>query len=183
MKKVCAWCSKDLGTVPAPSGIHSETIITHGICYKCANKIFLELGVELKVFLDSLAAPVLIVGETGNVKTANKQAQALLQKDLLDIEGYQGGNVFECAYAQLQEGCGNTIHCSGCTIRRTVMDTFQSGKSHLKTPAYLNVGDPDDCQKIDLLISTEKVRDVVLLRIDEFGGNEEAQPAAAPNFY
>ncbi len=57
------------------------------------------------------------------------------------------------------------------------MDTFQTGKSHLNTPACLNRGDPDDCRKIDMLISTEKVMDVVLLRIDEFGGRTETQPA------
>ncbi len=98
MKKVCAWCRKELGAVPPHSDNHSETIITHGICYTCANTIFLELGVELKAFLDSLAAPVVVVGKTGNIKSANKQAQALLQKVLADIEGYKGGNVFECAY-------------------------------------------------------------------------------------
>lgn len=179
MKKVCAWCNKELGAVPDPSGIHSESIITHGICHNCANKIFLKMGMKLITFLDSLDAPVVIVTETGNVKTANKQAQELLQKDLSDIEGFESGEVFKCAYSKLPEGCGKTIHCSGCTIRKTVMDTFQSGKSHKKTPAYLNVDDPENSQKIDLLISTEKVGEVVLLRIDEFGGNESAQPIAA----
>jgi hypothetical protein len=47
------------------------------------------------------------------------------------------------------------------------MDTFRSGKSHLRTPAYLNRGNPDDFEKIDFLISTEKVKGVVMLRIDK----------------
>lgn len=55
------------------------------------------------------------------------------------------------------------------------MDTFQSGESHLKTPAYLNTGTPDDCKKVDFLISTEKVKEVVLLRIDKIDSNEEIQ--------
>ena len=129
-------------------------------------------------FLDSLNAPVVIVTETGDIKTANKQAQELLQKKLSDIEGFMGGKVFECAYSKLPEGCGNTIHCSGCTIRNTVMDTFQSGISHKKKPAYLNVGDPEKPQKIDLLISTEKAGAVVFLRIDELRVKCEAKKIA-----
>jgi hypothetical protein len=174
MKIVCVWCSKDMGTIP--SEYRPKSVITHGICEECVSKIFVELGTELGVFLDSLAAPVLVVDETGNVVTANRQTRALLQKELPDIEHYKGGDVFECAYAKLPEGCGKTIHCDGCTIRNTIMDTFQSGKSHLKTPAYLNRGTPDDCKKIDFLISTEKVNGVVLLRIDKVSGNEEIQP-------
>ena len=179
MTRVCAWCSKNMGTVD--SGIHSEAVITHGVCRDCVNKffgveVFAERGVGLEVFLDSLAAPVVVVDSTVTVKTANRQARVLLQKDLPAIEGYQGGNVFECAHARLPGGCGNTIHCSGCAVRGTVTDTFQSGRSHLKVPAYLKSGTPDDCQEVHLLISTEKVGEVVLLRIDEVGANEAAHP-------
>ncbi len=162
-----------MGTVPSENQL--KNVITHGICTECARKFFSELGTKLGTYLDSLTAPVLVVDETGTVVTANRNARALFQKELPDIEHSKGGDVFERAYAKLPEGCGNTIHCSGCTIRRTVMDTFESGQSHLKKPAYLNSGTPEDCREIDLLISTEKVRDVVLLRIDKVGGNKEAQ--------
>jgi hypothetical protein len=133
--------------------------------------LFSERGKKLTSFLEKLAAPVVAVDDTGGVRTANRQARMLLQKELSDIEGYKGGDVFECAYAKLPEGCGQTIHCSGCTIRRTVMDTMQSGKSHLKTPACLNRGIPDAHGKIDLLITTEKVGEMVFLRIDEVCGS------------
>ena len=119
---------------------------------------------------------MLVVDETGSVVTVNKQALVLIQKSLSDIEDFKGGDVFECAYSKLPGGCGETIHCDGCTIRNTVMDTFQSGRSHLKTPAYLYTGSPDDYTKVDFLISTERVKEFVLLRIDKVGNNEEIQP-------
>ena len=103
-----------------------------------------------------------------SVTSANKQAQSLLQKELPDIEGFKGGEVFECAYASLPGGCGNTVHCDGCTIRNTVMDTFQTEMCHLNKPAYLIRGIRDKIQEFQYLISTEKVKDVVLLRIDKF---------------
>jgi len=81
--------------------------------------------------------------------------------------------VFECANAKLPEGCGNTIHCSGCTIRRNVMDTQETGRRHFRVPAYLNQGNPESYQQIRFLISTEKVEGIVLLRIEEVGNNEE----------
>lgn len=169
MKRVCAWCKTEMGIVPLES--LSDEIITHGICEECKNKVLGPRRFALMDFLDSLAAPVVVVDATGSVNSANKQARELLQKELPDIEGFKGGDVFECAFAKDPRGCGNTIHCDACTIRNTVMDTFSSGKSHLETPAYLILGTPDSNQKIQFLISTEKVKDVVLLRIDKVGGN------------
>ena len=151
------------------SGIQAESTITHGICEDCANNLFDDMGMKLTAFLDSLAAPVVVVDSTGSVKTANQQAQEILHKSLAEIQGGQPGDVFECVHAETPEGCGHTIHCGGCAIRRTVMDTFKSGRSHAKVPAFVNRGSPDESRKIDLLISTEKVKNVVLLRIDELG--------------
>lgn len=76
--------------------------------------------------------------------------------------------MFECVYSKLPEGCGKTIHCDGCTIRNTVMHTMQSSKSHLKIPARLLLGTTESVHEVQLLISTEKVKDVVLMRIDSF---------------
>jgi hypothetical protein len=174
MKTTCAGCSKALGA--KPSEIHVKTIITHGLCEKCANKFFGEMGEDLKTFIDGLPAPVVVVDPDVSVKTANARALVLLEKSLDEVGGYKGGDVFECAYAKLPEGCGRTIHCSGCAIRRTVTDTLKSGRSHLKVPAHLHSGDADHYRDIDLLISTEKVGKIVLLRIDKFDGKDTAQP-------
>lgn len=173
MKRICAWCNQDMGTISPENS--SDSIITHGICNECANKIRQLRGVDLGAFLDNLAAPVIVISATGAINNANKQARTLLKKDLPDIKDSRSGNVFECVHAKLPEGCGKTIHCDGCTIRMTVMDTFQSGRSHLKTPACLCRGAPDKCDIVDILISTEKVRDVVLLRIDKMDGSEEVR--------
>lgn len=120
----------------------------------------------LQKFLDGLDAPVLVVESSGSIKTCNHKARKLVQKDLSEIEGYKGGEVFSCRYARLPEGCGNTVHCSGCTIRRTVMETFQTGKIILRMPATLKPQEYEESQEICFYISTEKVLDVVLLRVD-----------------
>ena len=172
MKIVCAWCSKEIETAQGYSGREMKNKISHGICYPCANKLHHKIGIKLVKFLEDISAPVIIVSDTGKIKNANKIAQELLNKGLSDIEDLDGGVVFECAYAKLPEGCGKTTHCTGCTNRNTVMDTLETGTSHCNEPAYLNLGDPENPQKIDMLISTEKVDDIVLLRVDRLGNNE-----------
>lgn len=167
MKRVCSWCHKDMGTVP--SEIYSDDIISHGICENCLHNLFGPRKSSLLNYLDSLEAPVIVIDSTVSVNIANKQARAILQKESPDIEGFKSGDVFECVFAKFPDGCGNTLHCSACTIRNTVMDTFQTGKSHLNTPAYLIQGTPGNNQEIQFLISTEKVLDIVLLRIDKVG--------------
>ncbi len=167
MIRVCAWCNKDMGVLLA--GGQSKNIITHGICEECANNIFTKIGLKSESFLDDLAAPVLVVDETGRTLSANRLARVLLKKDLQDTELYNIGDMFECAHAALPEGCGKTIHCGTCTIRSSVMDTFESGESKLEVKAYLHRGESDNSEKIDLSISTEKINGVVMLRIDEIG--------------
>ena len=136
------------------------------------------MGVELQVYLDSLRVPIVVVDSGGIVVTGNGQAQTLLHKGLPEIAGYRGGVVFECAYARLPEGCGNTIHCSGCTIRMTVMESHRTGKSFLRIRAILNRTTAEEPQRMNLLISTEKLGNMVLLRIDELEAQEATQPAA-----
>ncbi len=167
MRRVCAWCNKDLGVVASH---HDETYpITHGVCHECKMALTFQSGETLHNYLDGLNAPVVLVDFEGRIKTANLSARSALGKDLSAIEDVDGGTVFECAYARLPEGCGNTVHCSGCTIRRSVMATLATGKSLLNVPATLNVKDPVNPEKVSLHISTEKAGKLVLLRIDDMG--------------
>lgn len=155
-----------MGTVSVDT--YYEDAISHGICTACMDTFFGPRQIRLLDFIENLNAAVVVVDAAGRVNGANKRAQGLLHKELPDIAGFRAGDVFECAYAKLPGGCGNTIHCDGCTIRNTVMDTFHTARSHLKKPACLTRGTLDNHQEIEYLISTEKVRDVVLLSIDRF---------------
>ncbi len=90
-----------------------------------------------------------------------------LTKKTHEVEGQLGGDVFSCAYASLPGGCGQTIHCKSCTIRITVTDTAETGKQHERVEAYQELHHITGDRIIRFLISTEKVGDVVLLRIDD----------------
>ena len=174
---VCAACNKTVGKIA--SAAHPPDAITHGYCDECVFHLTAQMGIALEEFIEGLAAPVLVVDADGAVVTANALACDHVKKTLPEVKGKRGGEVFECAYAMLPEGCGQTIHCSGCAIRRTVMDTFRTGKAHVHQPATLNHGDPEQPSPAPLLISTEKVGDVVLLRIDRRGDDHAAETGMA----
>jgi PAS domain-containing protein len=164
----CTRCGTELelGLV----GSSGEPVISHGLCQRCARSLLAQRGVPLVEYLDGLGAPVAVVDHDGVVRAANEKLCELLSQDPSSVRGKLGGDVFECEYAALPEGCGRTIHCSACAIRRTVTDTFDSGISRERVPASLRQGNPGQARSIDLLISTERVGSHVLMRIDMLDG-------------
>ena len=167
MKHVCAWRQADLGEVESEA--NSEDSITHGICSSCAIRLRSGRGEPLMEFLDRLSVPVLVVESEPRVLTGNKPARDLLGKGLGEIEGRRGGEVIECFHASQPGGCGQTEHCKSCTIRNTVLETFETGESFLHVQAFPDIQVGKDVKTMSVEISTEKIADVVLLRIDDFG--------------
>lgn len=164
MGRTCTWCSADI-ELPA-SGRHGGRSMTEALCTECSEHFVFQMGVPLQAFLDSLPAPIFVVDDDVIVKAANNKGYDLLKKGPDQIRGRLGGVVFECAYARLPEGCGRTVHCSACTIRRSVYYTYETGKSLTEVPATLKWQDQKSGMEIAMLISTEKMGNVVLLRID-----------------
>lgn len=174
MKIVCAWCNKELSNKVTAA---ADEQISHGICDACAARVLANPGETMLDFLDRLEAPVLAVLPDVKVFTANKRAQKFLGKGLGDLRTYRGGEVIECHHAHLGEGCGKTVHCQSCTIRRTVTETFATGKSRTNVPAYPDIQVGAEVKTVSLLISTRKFGNFVLLQIDEPGGEDSKRQA------
>ena len=164
----CSLCHPAL-----PEGPAAGRTITGGICGDCLRRIGEQAGMGLMEFLDRLELPVMVLDDDVKVQQANRPMRVLLGKDPSQIADRLGGEVFECVHAREPGGCGQTIHCSGCTIRRAVTETFMTGRSLHKVPAYLHRDMITESVEIDLLISTEKVFGAVLLRIDRVGPGPE----------
>lgn len=158
--QICSWCNKTIyhGDKNSP--------ISHGLCEDCL--IFLEHEITpIKTLLDKIQVPVLLVDKKGIVQTANKIGLENLQKPLKDVEQHLGGVVMNCIFSELPEGCGNTEHCSGCTIRNSVMETFKSGSKINNRIAYQYIRMKDGVKKMQITISTKKIGDNVLLFIED----------------
>lgn len=164
MRRICAWCKKEL-TPREDMGTEAE--ITHGICSSCALNFSREIPKTVKSLLDLIDEPVLIVDSLGIVKTANESGLKFLGKNRDAVEEHYGGDAMECSYARLPEGCGRTEHCKTCAIRNILMDTLANGRCYKKVPAYQKIRTPSGERIMRFFVSTEKVGEQILLRIDD----------------
>ena len=177
MKRICAWCKKEL---PTKEDYASKGEITHGICSFCAIKVTSYAPRTVKTLLNCINEPVLVINSEGIVKTANKSGQKLLSKKSEDIENHLGGDVFECSYSNKAGGCGNTVHCKACAIRNIVMDTLSTGQGYKNVPAFQSIDTSDGTKILKFHISTEKVGDSILLRIEKVTDNTGLRVATQP---
>ncbi len=141
--------------------------VSHGLCNDCALHFRAQAGLPIADYIEGFEAPVVTIAPNFTISALNRKASELLGKTVADVQGERGGDVFECQYARLPGGCGETIHCSGCTIRNTVTETLRTGKPMRKVPAVLNRYSESGTEQIDLLITTEKIGGVVFLKIDQ----------------
>jgi len=164
MSRTCAWCKAELPTANGEPG-HD---ITRCFCPACREYFSTpQTPKSLQQYLDEIGFPVLVMDDDVRVLGFNEPARSLLGLRLEGCVGRYGGDVLECAYARLPGGCGNTEHCKACAIRRTITTTHTTGVGQVNVPAYQDIVTPGGTREVCFLISTEKVGNFVLLRIDE----------------
>ncbi|MFW5946844.1 MAG: hypothetical protein ACOCUW_00015 [Gemmatimonadota bacterium] len=167
MQRLCAWCGADLGT-PAESRLSGA--VGHGICAACYAELDADAGIPIAELLASMEEPVLLVDAEHTIGMANRAALELTdERDATGapdgVLGERPGTVFECENAYLPGGCGRTIHCSGCAIRRAVACTCRTGEPQLDVPATLRVARDPTVVDAKLRISTVGLGDRVMLRV------------------
>lgn len=169
MTRQCKNCNETLDTTP-----YDRTIgpCSEALCPACKRIVDSREGLSLQEFIDNLIVAIIVLDQKGSVQTVNEKARSLFNKELFFFKGRSIGKVFECEYAQLPEGCGETVHCSGCAIRRAVTETYISGNPVFRMEATLKDLKPGEPQKIHYYISTRKRGDAVLLQIEEAGSVE-----------
>ena len=127
---------------------------------------------DMRSFLDRIEIPVLIVDPEGTIVLENSAARDVTGKESVQIEGFKGGDVFDCVHSFEIGGCGNTIHCKACTIRQSVNETFSSGKPVYRRPASLRVVKKGADFKIESYITTILADHVVILYVEDIQINK-----------
>jgi hypothetical protein len=169
MLVICSYCRKQLGEKGDPA----DTSISHSMCQECHDYFEVQwFGMKLEDYLDRFEKPVVAVDPSSRIIAANALMKAALGKEHSQITGFLGGEVMECVYARLVEGCGKTSHCFACTVRRTVMATMETGKPNLRVPAFVM----QDKHKLNLIISTYMDDGFVRLQIEHM--DPEPYPVA-----
>ncbi|HWP96944.1 MAG TPA: PAS domain-containing protein [Syntrophomonadaceae bacterium] len=166
-KRLCGWCHTEINV---PSEQLSGFIITEGICVLCASKVSKTADIDIiRTFLDTIDAPILLMqSEPRQVYTANRKACELFGKDLSHMEGFRGGQVFDCIQSFTEAGCGKDINCENCKIKGAIVETFTTGNSFENVESPLDIKRGERIIPYLLQISTEKIGDLELLRIDKY---------------
>jgi len=162
--RLCAWCRSSLDGNEPPAGAN----ISHGICPECCDLVFGNDAerYSLQKLLERLDVPVLAVNGERVVLAANQRLLSMVGRTAEELGTLRGGDVMNCTYARLPEGCGHTVHCDGCTIRNTVLDPYRTGVAYERVEAYQDLETGAGVQRMRVLVTTEKVGDTVLVRID-----------------
>ena len=165
MRVICSYCRGEIGEKEPLD----DNRTTHSMCAECVEHFSKQWdGLKLGKYLDSFEAPVLVVNAEGRTVAANQRSADMLGKCERDLYGLLGGEVMECVYARLPEGCGRTIHCKTCTIRITLMSTMETGEPRVRVPAYLD----QERGRVQLMISAFKEGSLVRVVIEELSSTQ-----------
>ena len=165
MKIICSYCRKEMGEKEPLD----NDMLTHTICSECDTYFREQVeGLPIDRYLDKFEAPIIIVNADGRILASNKMAEDITGKSRQEVSGLLGGEALECVYARLPEGCGKTVHCETCTIRRTVITAMESGEPQLHKPVTLKqLG-----VEVNMVISTNKIGGLVRIVIEDVKMNK-----------
>jgi hypothetical protein len=163
MKHVCAWCGREYGVSGEET---APNHITHGICAECEEYFQRDEPESLRGFLNRFDAPVLCVDDDARVITTNDEACRLFETESAEIGDLMFGEMVQCSWSRLPEGCGRTEHCAACAIRLAVGDTLASGTDVEDRKAFVDrFDDEGHVRRSHFLVSTKRHGDAVLLKI------------------
>jgi hypothetical protein len=156
MNQTCIWCAQKIGN--ENDSLQRVGTNAHAVCGCCAEHFTLPPSGPLQKHLDRVNVPVLVIelhaGKYLITRAVNRKACDWLSKDSREIIQHLSGNVIECAYARLPEGCGSTVFCAACAIKQTIAGTAETWEPRVKAVLTLWRGDPDHPSPIELSITT-----------------------------
>ncbi len=158
----CLWCKNELTYKDATD----RNRITHGICNNCLKTVDLSMGKQLIDYVQTCAKPVFIVNEGFTLLYANTEAMKFIDLNVPEIKGNVIGDIFGCVYTRLPYSCGLTHRCSVCTVINAIKETYYNKRNRENVPVSITQLYDNDFVELNMMISTEKVGDVVLMQID-----------------
>jgi len=141
-------------------------MVSHGSCEECGRFFGTNSkNVPIKEFIESFSFPILRVNANVVILDANEHALKFLGKGHDEISGRLGGDVIDCVNSQLLGGCGQTLCCTSCVIRRSVTETHKTGTQFIDVETFPILSAGTGVKKIHVKISTVRRSGSVLLKI------------------
>ncbi|MDN5278857.1 MAG: hypothetical protein PWR01_2822 [Clostridiales bacterium] len=164
MKIQCAWCQKDL-TVVTEQNADEKYPVSHGICSKCAELLLKDLEMPIKTFINQFKMPVMVVDDVNNVIVANEATEEISAMKFDIGDQLKCGNLIGCVHSDQPEGCGATVHCQACVIRKAILFTHETGQPFVEQAC------PDHHffkgnRNPTMIVSSEKFGNRILLKVE-----------------
>jgi len=142
----------------------SDKSVSHSICSECFDYYKEQWdGMSWDKYLDNFAVPVVILNSDCRVVATNEMAAKITGKSSRQTVGLLGGEALECVYSRLPGGCGKTVHCTTCTLRKIIEDTIESGKPiHRKLIKFIQLD-----KELEMVVSVEKIGELVSILIEK----------------
>jgi len=125
----------------------------------------------LNYIFDHIPLTMILVNPAGKIENINRAASIKLGKEKKDCVGLLGGELFGCMNSLKEEGCGKNRECSECTVRNSVMHTFETGENIYKKEGELEIMTNGRSATLHLIISTILIKQnnesMVLLIADD----------------
>ena len=133
MEKVCSKCRRVEGGGEgggAPTALH--------LCADCAAyERRLRARIPGREGLEKTSQPLLVTTCDGHVVAANAAFTAFAGHAVPELDGWLTGDALGCVRARLPGGCGRTMHCHACTIRRMIAEVGRTRLARWRVPAYI----------------------------------------------
>ena len=113
---------------------------------------------ELAAIYDNAPMIMMLVDSERVVRKVNRQALTLVGGSPANMVGLRGGEALGCIHAfEHPDGCGFAPQCPECVVRRTVMDTLETGVSHYQVEVRLVLSVNGEEKSRPFLLSTTRI--------------------------
>jgi PAS domain S-box-containing protein len=137
---------------------------------------------KLRAVFENAPVAMILVDQERRVQKANRAAIEFADRPVEEMIELRGGEALRCLHAlDDPQGCGFGSSCSECTVRRVVLDTFETERSHYQVEATLSFVRGEEAREAHLLVSTTSItvagRRFVLVSIEDVTAHKRTEEA------
>ncbi len=114
-----------------------------------------ESQAELSTIFNNAPIVMMLVDREGRVRKVNRAVMDFTGRPTEEMIGLRGGEALRCLHSLVDpRGCGFGTFCETCTMRRAVLDTFETGNNHHQVEVKLPFARGEKQEESTFLVST-----------------------------
>jgi len=127
---------------------------------------------ELSAIFENIPIIIMLVDRERRVRKINDTGVEFAGKTEEEMIGQRGGKALRCLHhLDDPKGCGFGSHCENCTVRNTVLDTFETGESHYRKEGIITFKQEGEEREMIFWVSTALIgfgeKEHVLVSIED----------------